>query len=635
MSEKTLLASVVLFRELYDSDKDIYDVIAEFTKAAIFFSGKWTITATEASQLLTSEFGLSIPEAVVSTTLKQRLSRKDGVLVPEKGQYTVVKEKLDAAHRLSDELAELRKKQDALLDQLSAHVEGIRGALTDDEKSSLTHAFCQYLFEENKSAPFFDEISTFIINNQNRPGFTGQLNAVREGFVLYDGVRHTPDLNQIPSWRESLIVYLDTEHLFNAAGLNGELYKQLFMDFVSLANDARANSKKVITLKYFIETADEIDRFFHVAERIVDGKASLDPSKQAMVSIVDGCRYKSDVVSKKTKFFEGLKTLGVSVDTTSITDIEYRFNLVGATFLAKIKGEIEERERGFSEEKCVSTLQMLSKINAFRGSRNQGPFESVRHILVSGSFISHFLSFHSDIWGGNGDVPLATDIEYITNRIWFKLHKGLAKKSTHPLSLNILAKAQVVLSSQLNRSVSAKYQEIKKDFDAGKITKENAQHLINELRSKVILPEVIDENSVEEVLNFIDHDGYQHHLRERDFLKQQAEEGKKAVAELEGIKAARERTRFKRIEFLSISIQSVLLMAFVYSYASAVRLGLETIMEFRTEQDTPLSLFGLFMACIPPIIPFFKVRYIAQLLEKSHVCTISWLNDKFPAQAKT
>ncbi len=37
MQDNKLLASVVLFRELYDGDKDIYDVIAELIKAAIFF----------------------------------------------------------------------------------------------------------------------------------------------------------------------------------------------------------------------------------------------------------------------------------------------------------------------------------------------------------------------------------------------------------------------------------------------------------------------------------------------------------------------------------------------------------------------------------------------------------------------
>ena len=76
MSEKTLLASVVLFRELYDNKKDVYDVIAEFIKAALLFRQKWTINATEAAALLSEEFELTIPEAVVNTTLHKRLHKR-------------------------------------------------------------------------------------------------------------------------------------------------------------------------------------------------------------------------------------------------------------------------------------------------------------------------------------------------------------------------------------------------------------------------------------------------------------------------------------------------------------------------------------------------------------------------------
>ncbi len=60
MHERTLLASVVLFKELYDSDKDIYDVIAEFIKAAMIFENKWAFNTTDATQLLSSGFGLTI-----------------------------------------------------------------------------------------------------------------------------------------------------------------------------------------------------------------------------------------------------------------------------------------------------------------------------------------------------------------------------------------------------------------------------------------------------------------------------------------------------------------------------------------------------------------------------------------------
>ena len=61
MTQRTLLASVVLFRELYESDKDVYDVIAEFIKAALLFSQRWSFNTTEAAEMLRSEFEFDNP----------------------------------------------------------------------------------------------------------------------------------------------------------------------------------------------------------------------------------------------------------------------------------------------------------------------------------------------------------------------------------------------------------------------------------------------------------------------------------------------------------------------------------------------------------------------------------------------
>jgi len=62
MQINKLLASVVLFRELYDEGKDIYDVIGALFKAAITFEKKWAFNTTEATELLETTFGFNIPE---------------------------------------------------------------------------------------------------------------------------------------------------------------------------------------------------------------------------------------------------------------------------------------------------------------------------------------------------------------------------------------------------------------------------------------------------------------------------------------------------------------------------------------------------------------------------------------------
>ena len=625
MSEKTLLASVVLFGELYDNDKDIYDVIAEFIKAALIFCSRWTTNTTEVTQLLKSEFDLCIPEAVIRTTLHKRLYMRDGVLSEDKGHYAVVKSKLDPSHSLVDQLADLRQQQDDLLAKLVSHIEVFRGPLLDSQRTLLIKCFCDYLFSSGRPNQFSEDISSFIIKFQNEPGLSDQLNAVREGFVLYDGVRHTPDLNEIGTWKESLIVYLDTEHLFNAVGFNGDLHKQLFKDFYSLANDVRLKGSRLISLQYFTECTDELDRFFHVAEQILDGNASLDPSKPAMAAIIDGCGTKSDVIAKKAKFRTQLQTLGIVEAKGSVADVDKKYNLGGIELLNKVKSELETKNRDFNEDKCISTLQMLTKINASRQGRSEGAFETIGHILVSGSYLSNYLAFHPDVWTGNGNIPLATDLEFITNRLWFKLHKGLSSSLVHPQSLNVLAKAQVVLASQINSSISEKFNQIQNNYASGNLKKTDAQYLFDELRTKVYAPEMLTEEAVKSAFEFLDHNNYEHHLRERSLLMERVEAGNRAVSELEAIRSAAKLRKLKictALSFLFHSAGTVILFGFIIlCYYGCYAL----FKSIATEQDSLLSIIGIILGLVPGTLPFIKAKRIVAWVKGSHSRTVNKL----------
>lgn len=70
MKDSKLFASVSLFKELYDNNKDIYDVIAEFIKAAVILEGKNYFNSMDILQSFEKLFDFKIPEAVIKTTLK-------------------------------------------------------------------------------------------------------------------------------------------------------------------------------------------------------------------------------------------------------------------------------------------------------------------------------------------------------------------------------------------------------------------------------------------------------------------------------------------------------------------------------------------------------------------------------------
>ncbi len=101
MKDQRLLASAALFRELYDNNKDIYDVISEFIRASILLNSTWSFDATKCTQDLETTFGFQIPDAVIKTCLKNRLKRL-GEIELENGVYAVTN-KLDRSKSIQNE----------------------------------------------------------------------------------------------------------------------------------------------------------------------------------------------------------------------------------------------------------------------------------------------------------------------------------------------------------------------------------------------------------------------------------------------------------------------------------------------------------------------------------------------------
>ena len=295
--ESKLLASLVVFRELYDKQKDVYGVIAEFLKEIILINGKHQFNLTEITNLLNNTYDFSIPEAVVNTALRRLDLRK------EEGIYFVQ----NSPNFNKSELSELQEKNltsnVSLIADLFSFIESEKPiSLSDSEKTKVVHSFCSFLLDDTNSTEYSEYISGFTIKNRNNEEFIKSLNKIREGVILYSGIKYS-NLGEIGSWKTNLTIYLDTEMLFHFAGYNGELYKSLFEDFFRYVKEINNKARKVLVkLEYFKEVKDEIEGFFTKAEYIVEGKDRLSPKGTAMTSVIEGCKSPSDVLSKKADF---------------------------------------------------------------------------------------------------------------------------------------------------------------------------------------------------------------------------------------------------------------------------------------------------------------------------------------------
>lgn len=507
--ESKLLASLVVFRELYDKQKDVYGVIAEFLKEIIVVNGKRKFNTTEITNQLNNSFDFSIPEAVVNTAIKRlNLPKEDGVYIV---QTMPVLE-----NRIVEKLQEQNLNSNVeIISNLFSFVEAKKGViLSEDEKTKIVRSFCSFLLDDSNAINYSEYISGFAIENKNDEGFRKSINKIREGVILYSGIKYS-NLGDVGSWQTNITIYLDTEILFHFAGYNGKLYKSLFEDFFNYVKEINNKAGKIIvSLKYFEEVRKEINDFFAKAEDIVTGKDRLNPKSAAMASVIDGCQSPSDVLSKKSDFYRSLKINGIleSEKINYYAQENHNFNMIDPQAIQSVSSD-------FGVD-ITENLKFLNYVSIQRKKEFLNSFENIGHILLTGTSLTLKIALNEKI-NPDRTVPLATNLYWITNRFWFKLNKGFGD-GNFPASFDVISKAQMVLSSVLNKSIGEKYDELQTEFKQGKITEEIAKSRVVQLRSQAMKPEDIGREDISPILDTLSEDSLERFVKEQAFSKNEA-----------------------------------------------------------------------------------------------------------------
>lgn len=525
-SESRCLASLAVFRELYNSEKDIYYIISEFLKEVIITNGKHQFNLKEISDLLNTTYDFDIPEAVVKTSLK-RLS------FISLNQNIYIAENLNQinSNHIDEKQKTIEQSNNLIIEDLIQFVRSEKKDIIDETNNErIVHSFCSFLLDESNGRGYDEYISAFILKNKNNADFKSKINNIKEGVILYSGIKYNNKLNEIGSWKTNLTIFVDTEILFHLAGYNGEMYKSIFEDFFKFVKEINSyNPSKKIHLRYFREVKTEIENFFLKAESIVKGQLKPNPSITAMTTILDGCLSPSDVITKKTIFFEQLRTFGIYEDDyTDYYSIEnHRFNIMDRIVLEKVSEDLHIDD-------VRDHLKYLNYISIHRKEYNNNNFENIKYILVSGNNNTLKVAWHGDV-KETGNVPLATDLGFLTNKFWFKLNKGFGKDN-YPKSFDVITKAQILLSKHLNDSVSRQYDDLQNKFKKGELTEQQAVATIVNLRKLVKKPEEISDEVLDDVLGTISESSIEKFILDqeifKDKAKKQAEENLLLKAEL-------------------------------------------------------------------------------------------------------
>jgi hypothetical protein len=658
IKEHSLIASVALFGELYNDNKykSVSDIIAEFIKGAVLEEQKWSVNSTELTISLKNIFEFTIPEAVIKNTLKTKLKKycayKNGVY-----NFNSAFLKENFSH-FDEEYNKINAFQSKILDGLYSYIETDAGVLLDEEvKATIFDDFVKYLLDNGYSEAYTEQISTYIVKNQLNDDFIKSLNTIREGLILYQGIRYTSDVNDLGNWSSELTIFLNTEHLFNAVGFNGEVHRQIFNDFYDLVtkiNQKSRNkkSKRLIELAYLPETDKEINEYFEIAEQIKRDERKLDPSRPAMRVILQDCRTPFDIRQKYKDFIKEINSKGISFQETDTSVYNFHQYVVeGKKDIDIFKRESRERGKTFSEEDFERFGKIFSQINYYRKGHNDTAFEKVGFIFLTANSFALWLSSHPKMKFHENDLPFAVSIESITCRFWFKLCKGFGEFVSLPKSLGIVTKAQIILASQVNLSVSKRYDQLRQEYYQGKHSAHDFQLLTYDLREHSRLPEEIDESTIDDSIDFILNEEYiETFYKNQELLAKENSDLKNQVKEYEQEKRRREEIALEQeqhekleqfIGFKSIDYQKdrkddifYYLKAAILLFVAVLPIGLIKVKPFSEKLDK-LGVWGVLIVIFLVwlgLIEVFRRSYIHDKEKIKRGRTILLLCFKFQAQ---
>lgn len=491
----SIMASFATLKSLSDAKqyKSAYQILSEFINHIIISDSLHSFSAVEMKNHLNSHFCFSIPEAVVKTALK---NVHGAILI--NGIYTISKAEMCTDELFEKAINESDEYETCIIQQLSEYI-SVRTDNTTISEETLSKELACFLVDDESlhSAKYSELIGEFVLKNEQNKDIQEGLNKIREGSILYIGLSHS--IGETGSITKPLTLYLGTEILFSLVGYNGEIFQQFADDFFYQVRTANSGKNQKITLHYFSEIKKEIDEFFGIASEIVEGKRYHLLDKPAMKAITDGCHTAADVDVKKSDFYYKLQyVFGITEDPQD--------NYYGEENFTSNLESFDYDDEDDKKKKKETAVKLISHINKLRkGSRFHSDIES-EHIIVTNTkatlLISQELSEDIKTTEGLDKIcNFAISLDRITSLLWYKLGNGFSKND-FPSSVNATLKARIVLSASIAKNAEREFAKIQNEYADGLIDDEQATARIITLRNKPVLPEDLQGDDIDEIMNF-------------------------------------------------------------------------------------------------------------------------------------
>lgn len=483
LSEKDKnLASLALFSSLYDTHRNVRDVLIDFIKMSIMEHGQLILRSTEIQGFLKEDFGFdNIPIAVIERAMGKAPFLENNKF--EKGAFNVKSDKLvNDSETYKSQVESAKDEIDNVINALREHL--IIKEFPNASKIPDIHlqrALSVFLIESSHNSQLSTLIHQFVITHRE---FSQILQKINNGAIIFMGLSYTSKGTEYTTLKEPLKIYLDTEILFHGAGYDGPTFETLFKEFIDTVYkiNTRHYKKggKLIQLCYFPEIKKEVDDYFDIAEKIINGKSRLDHSRNAMTYIVSKAQTPSDVKRMKAKFWAEISNNDIREETyDKYYEVKNRdYNIESEEFIGQLK------VKGYKKtEDANNNLSYLNYVNILRRNRDQKKFSNIGYLFVTQT--AQVLKLSSIIQQATNpdNFPLAISLSQITARLWLDLNQGF-NPSTTLLSMDVIVKAQIGLASKIKTCLEKKHKDLQNEH-----TNSSPEQIASEIAAlRVYLP---------------------------------------------------------------------------------------------------------------------------------------------------
>lgn len=528
------LAAVTVVRELYNTGKDIYDVLANYLKLLIINDHMNDFSSAEITERINKNNSFKLNESVVKTALK----RLD--ITRNRGVYSVDTSFFDDKdiNILDDQIKQNQLLLDNLYDFIQTESSEI---LTDERKEIVQRQFYNYLLNEDTSDEYSLLISRYIMKTSIDDKYMSIINRIKEGSLIYEGICYSTDLSKLGKWTIELNIFFEQEILFYIAGYNGEIHKTLYhqlLDYIQEINSGNKDNKKYIKLYYTQDVKDEIEGYFRGAEIAFEKGEIIDPSKKPMLHILKDVKSKSDIQTKKVKFYNLLSRKGISLK-------EFDFYAEENQTYSRVdsdtyKDNIENIKSDRGEDYIKKCTDKVNQIEILRQNCNTG-LKDIKYILLTanGTILK---CAYSKFAYQPGEVPKATVLDFLMNKFWFELNKGFGKGAA-PKTIDMVSRARMVLSLLTTNKITRAYDDIKSKYENGEVTQKEVAEIISELRIHSKTPDEINADNLADDISFLNYFDINRQIEElkREELAREADQEKIAFLESELEKMQKEK----------------------------------------------------------------------------------------------